>query len=87
MKKKLIYIEWYDAASPADDTGWWSEEGIIKWSDNFDSRVLSVGWIIKECKEYILLASEHNVNNNNYAHPLRVPKTWIKKRVNLTRHI
>lgn len=87
MKKKIVYIEWEDAASPAEDTCWWSEEGIRKWAREFDSFVFNVGFILEETKKYILLASEFNACLNNYAHPIRIPKIWIRKRVDLTKHI
>ena len=82
-----MYLEWIDAASPADDISWWSEKEIIDWSAKFDSHIKSVGWIIQENKKFIILASEYDQANDCYAHPLRVPKPWIRRRVDLTKII
>lgn len=56
MKKpKLIYIEWYDAM--VNLSSWITQEEAIEWAENGEGLVKQVGWVIKETKSYILIAS------------------------------
>jgi hypothetical protein len=85
MKDKtfpLIYIEWIDAIS--NNTSWLSEEEILKWTDTTDWVIQQTGFLIKETKEYMLIASrinpqEHGIKNLDGC--IKIPKTWIRKRV------
>ena len=55
-----------------------------------DYYVLQVGWILKETKEFLLLASQKNTTTSvdcdpltQFSHIIRIPKTWIRKRKTL----
>jgi len=82
MKKlPLIYIEWSDAISPFNS--WRTEEEALEWSKNVDYFVAQIGWIIKEDSKFLLLSSQRNFNEDGegqFAHIIRIPKTWIRKR-------
>ena len=84
---KLIYIEWADATSPQE--GWWTEERTKEWAHNESYCITQVGWVIEETKEYLLLSSQKNHTANgssmdtHYAHIVKIPKTWIRKRKTL----
>lgn len=81
---KLIYIEWCDALT---NKGWRTREEAEFWADTDDWIVRSGGWLIKETKEYILLALSWNPQNqyeeNQFGNLHKIPKTWIKKRKTL----
>ena len=77
FNKKLVYIEWGDAIS---NTGWMSEKEAIEWADSSDWIVKNVGWILKENKDYILLASKFSEGSEEYGLLHKIPKTWIKVR-------
>lgn len=69
---------------------WTSVEETIKWADNEDWLVTQVGFIIKETKEYLLIASKrasYDKDNPEYGGIMKIPSTWIRKRVNLQEHI
>ena len=89
MKKpKLIYIEWSDAIANAV---WRSEEEAEEWANDAKWHIKSVGWLIKETDEYIALAlsekEEDDYSVKQYANLQKIPKTWIKNRIDLTKHI
>lgn len=80
---KLVYIEWADATSPAE--GWFSDYGAIEWAETQSYWVESFGFLLKETKEYILLASNRSVTKlleeeTQYSSIHKIPKTWIRKR-------
>jgi hypothetical protein len=90
MKHKLIYIRWCDACS--DTTGWKNLEDAIEWANGVRWLVETTGWVIKETKEYILLAQQRGdwtLENPTYqyANFMKIPKTWIKLRIDLSKHI
>lgn len=90
MKRKLIYIEWADATSPQQV--WWTKDECIDWARDDDYWISQVGWILKEDKKFILLSSQKsNTHSNNavemieqFSHIQKIPKTWIRKKINLT---
>lgn len=97
MKKseyKLIYFEWADATHPLDNT-WYDEEDLKKWAKEDSYWVSQCGWVIEENKEYILVASQMAMTTSiavlgatrQLAQYLKIPKTWIRNRVNLGRVI
>ncbi len=81
---KLIYIEWADAVS---NTTWFDDEMAVEWADNTEWVVKQVGWVIKETKEYICIASRRKEEDTNtvaqWGQLEKIPKTWIRKRKNL----
>lgn len=80
MKKKLIYIEWGDAIS---NTGWMPLDEALKWGKDEHWLVKNVGWLLKETKDYILLAAKYSDGSSEYGLLHKIPKTWIKKKIEL----
>jgi len=81
---KLIYIQWADATSPADET-WQSKDEILDWAKNDSFWIESVGWLLEENKRYLVLASKRSTTKTGeeliqYGLPIKIPKTWIRKR-------
>lgn len=88
IKHPLIYIEWCDAIEGAH--GWMSKDEAIEWSLNSDWIISQTSFLIKETKEYLLLASKINEEEDNQPKVsglMKIPKTWIKKRQNLSEFI
>lgn len=77
---KLYYIEWLDPASV--HTGWFdlTEAEINKL---VPAEIKSVGWIIKENKEYIVLASSLIEKDNMGSGDTTILKGLIRKKVEL----
>lgn len=87
---KLIYLEWEDAVSN-EEVSWKIIEEAKNWAKEREWLVKQCGWLIEENKKYIVLASRMEPGNeNSYASVgllQKVPKTWIRKRVDLTNYI
>lgn len=86
-KIEAIYIEWCDAV--ADISTWMGIEEAIEWGDNEDWVVKQVAFVLKETEEYLLLVSKINPHSHTEEEVrvsglLKLPKTWIRKRISLT---
>lgn len=82
-----IYLEWCDAI--ADASRWMSLEDAMKWGDNEDWVIKQVCFLIKETDEYILVAARINphIDTEDQLRVdglLKLPVTWVRKRINLT---
>lgn len=87
-KYNLLYIEWCDAVH--NMTPWLSEEDAKEWSREENWIVCQAGFLIEETDEYILLASKQNLydqDNPEIGGILKIPVTWIRKRVDLTQSV
>ena len=88
MKYKLIYIEWEDCCA---NGSWMDEEEFSKWTNSDRYIIKQTGFVYKETKEHLILFSGFHDENGDYKgqyhHCLRIPKTWIRKRIDLTKHI
>lgn len=62
-----------------------------EWGKRTQWLVEEVGWVVEENKKYIILASTHKPEDEFCDEQVKllqkIPKTWIKKRVDLTRTI
>ena len=82
---KLIYIEWADAVSPHEGA-WKTEEEAIEWGLEDDFWCSDVGWLLKETKDCIVIASRRSITQTGeekliqYGGLFRIPKPWIRKR-------
>ena len=81
---KLIYIEWSDALA---NSNWFTKDEAIEWAERSSWTIKQVGWVIKETKEYIALASswkpEDEWTEEQYHLMQKIPKTWIIRRQSL----
>lgn len=79
---KLVYIRWCDAIQNVSDA-WKTKEVIEEWAVTSDWEVESVGWIVCEKKEYLVLCSKKQKdqwNEEQLGLLLKIPKTWIRER-------
>jgi len=85
---RLIYIEWADAIA---DPRWLKKEDAERWAKSSAWIVRECGFLLTETKQYIVLVSQYKEGNywseERYSGFKKIPKTWIKKRVDLTKHI
>ena len=84
----FVLIRWCDALSHTDE--WHDEDFYIDWANGIEWLIETTGWILKETKEYILLAAQRgNLTDGEYQYSMvmKIPKTWIKLRIDLTEHI
>ena len=78
--KKKIYIRWCDATSRYES--WTNLEDSVSWADTSNWEIEELGWLLKETREYILIAGKKGLENNKeplYGQVTKIPKTWIKK--------
>lgn len=86
----LIYIEWCDAIT--NEQSWMAAEDVVRWADNEDWNIKQTGFLIKETKEYILMSMRLNTHKHTEEIDrldgiIKIPKTWVRKRVNLSKFI
>lgn len=84
-KPKPVLIQWCDAITGSQN--WESVEDAIRWGDTQDWVITQAGFILKETKEYILIASKYNAqtqDSDKVDGVTKIPKTWIRKRKNIT---
>jgi hypothetical protein len=67
---KLMYVEWVDAVA---DVGWDYEVEATKIS-----LIQSVGWLVKENKDEIVLAADYSEGDTNRR--MAIPKSWIRNK-------
>lgn len=79
---KIELVTWCDATSNQD--AWRTFDESINWADNENWQVTTIGWTLKETKEYILTCSKISGENENseaqYGTLFKIPKTWIRER-------
>lgn len=79
---KLVYIEWADAVAN-DSAKWYTMDGVLEWADESDCVVREVGFVIKENKKEMVLASRTQSMGKDYETQYgllqKIPKTWIRK--------
>jgi len=88
-EEKLTYLEWADAIGGGSD---WTEESRLKeWKDGTDWIIKQCGFIISENSKHILFAGSIKPKDvfteRQFCGLLKIPKTWIRKRVDLTKYI
>ena len=87
---KLVYLEWEDACDDVS-TGWKTEDEVLEWAKNDSWWVKEIGYVIYEDKKVTVLASKMEPGNKDYCATFkgitRIPKTWIRKRINLSKYI
>ncbi len=86
---KLIYLEWEDAVSR---NNWEETNDALEWAKKRCALVRDVGWVLHEDKKQITLAARWQPEDDVFdteAFGLlqKIPKTWIRKRVDLTQYI
>ena len=84
---KLIYIEWHDAFAQG---GWMTKKELDEWKEG-EWIVREVGWVIEETETQIILAARYSppdgADVEQYGLLQKIPKTWIRKKIDLTKHI
>lgn len=86
MTHPLIYIEWCDAASYGNGT-WQDVDELKAWARGEDSwLVREVGFVVEETDDYILMVSQIS-DNGKVGNAMKIPKGWIRKRVELGEYL
>lgn len=67
---KLMYVEWVDAVA---DVGWDDEP-----EKTSISIIKSVGWLVKDTKEEIVLAADYSEGDTNRR--MAIPKAWVRNK-------
>jgi len=88
-KYKLIYLEWCDAITRMES--WSTQKEALVWGEKSSWVIKQTGWLIKQTKKYILLSMKYTPEDDDSAEMhgiiLKIPTTWIIRRVDLTKHI
>lgn len=77
----VLYVEWGDAGQLSG--GWQDREEMITDARRFYGSIVAVGFLLEETPDYLVLASGYNAGNDDAAHGFWVPKSEIRKRVQL----
>lgn len=79
---KIYLIEWHDAHSAS---GWHNDHEVKDFISRDRCICLSVGWILSETKDEIVMASRrlkwHEKGETEWGMLQKIPKAWIKKKV------
>ena len=59
LKRKMVFVEWYDTAG--FDNGWHT---LGQVQDAATLAVYSLGWLVKDEKEYITIVSSMSLQDN-----------------------
>ncbi len=73
---KLVWIKWVDSIGYSK----WTNEDYLK--EEFEKDILcceSVGWVIKEDKDRIMIAPHKSLNTNSFDGTMTIPKCSIKE--------
>ena len=85
----LIYIEWEDASTLND--GWHTKQEVDDYIKHHRYIISECGFLYKETKQMIVMLSRVNPESGDYPEQYavihKIPKTWIRKRIDLTKHI
>jgi len=65
-----MYVEWVDAVA---DVGWNYEVEETKIS-----LIKSVGWLVRETKDEIVLAADYSEGDTNRR--MAIPKSWVRNK-------
>jgi len=86
---KPVYIEWEDACS--NTNGWMNLDEAKEWCNKNKWYVHQLGFIIHEDQFNIYIAGEYEpggIDNKESVGLLqKIPTTWIRKRIDLTRYV
>lgn len=88
-KLKPVYLQWLDAVSY--DTEWKTIDQAVKFCKESKWLIEELGFIIYEDDNEIGLVTMQSPENMSLTHTVKgiqkIPKTWIKKRIDLTEAI
>jgi hypothetical protein len=77
---RLVEVQWVDSYGVT--SSWGDIDEVIDESSH--TTIHSVGWIIKEREEDIVLAPNFCTKTNNVCGVMVIPRVSIKKQINLT---
>jgi len=83
----LLYIEWEDACS---EHGWKDQDEVKEWVEDQGLFVKQVGWLIGETKTHYNFAARKSDTENTwmqFGNLQKIPKTWIRRKINLSKHV
>lgn len=84
----LIYLEWDDAVG---NSKWFDNDEAEEWLNYSQWIISETGFLISEDKHAFYLAAfwkpEDSHTCQQFGGLRRIPKNWIKQRVDLTKHI
>lgn len=85
---KLIYLEWDDAVG---NSRWFGLEEAEEWLNNSQWLICETGFLISEDRKAIYLCAFwkplDTFSDEQMGSLRRIPKNWIKKRIDLTNKI
>ncbi len=78
--KPLVIVHWLDAE--ASDPGWTDEDDFNKWCDSPIKAVMTVGWLVRDTDDRVVVMSTDGGTDMGEAH--KIPKSWVVKIEKLT---
>lgn len=85
---RLVYLEWDDAVG---NPRWFDEEEAEAWLNNTQYIISETGFLLAEDSKAIYIAGfwkpEDSMTVQQFGNLRRIPKNWIKKKIDLTKHL
>ena len=76
----LVMVHWIDAECSSD--GWQHKEDFDKWADEPLRSVQTVGWLMRDTDDRVVVMSSMGGDDMGEAH--KIPKSWVIKIEKLT---
>lgn len=77
----LVMVRWLDAEF--SEYGWQDSEEFNKWCNESIKPVQTVGWLIRDTEEFIVVLS--TMDSDSMSGAVKIPKTWVIRIEKLTR--
>jgi len=84
---RLVYIVWCDAVTITSSIAWNSLEECKEMGADQSWETIEVGFILEETDEYMIIANKRCIHSEVFGGVFKIPKTWIRKIIDLTEHI
>jgi hypothetical protein len=78
----LVTVEWMDTGARAGMT-WATAEELVKEAATNDGIVVTVGYLLHNDDQFLLLAQSHDTHFDNYLNTHQVMKSAVRKVVKL----
>jgi nitrous oxidase accessory protein NosD len=80
MKKKLVLVKWHDACNTGE---WHTDQEVDEWLKDSSFECENVGYLIRETKDFIVLAARVSWGDKQYGLLEKLPRKMIDKIITL----
>lgn len=77
----VVYVEWSDAAQLSG--GWQDREEMVRDAATYAKPICAAGFLLQDGPEYLVMAAAYNDHNDDAAHGFLIPRSEVKRLVQL----